>query len=856
VTCALPIRWAGTLLFQTLIWGCCPSVFGAGFVVAWGGNNDQRTIVPSDLTNVVAISGGGGHSLALKSNGTVVAWGYNGSGQTNVPVGLSNVIAVAGGSDHSVALKRDGTVVAWGWTGHDQTNIPPGLSNVVAIAAGGYETLALRQDGGLSNWGAGQANNTIPPGVSNVMAIACGTYHSVALLSNGTVLAWGPTANNGTDYGQANVPLGLTNVVAIAAGTVQTLALKSDGSVIMWGTDINGALKVPPTLTNTVAVASGSVYSLVLSQDGLPKAWGADEGGATNIPPNLSNVVAIASGQGHGLAIVSDGSPAIAVQPVGMALDSGATAMLSALAVGSPPLAFQWRLYGTNLPGAPNASVLRLPSVRLADAGPYSVLITNSKGSILSASATLTVKDSSPSITANPLSQTAWDGARVDFGVQATGSLPLRYQWLLNGNAIGNRTNASLTLTNARAQDAGCYRAVVSNSGGSITSAPACLEIVCFNILADGHPVTNAQYSFVTSTTVSLQTGYSNPNILYTLDGSDPSFAGTLYQGPFAVSRSARLRAIVYSADFSQSCQSAQVKLNHITTYSLDAMTAGGGSIVVNPSTGPYYPDTDVTLTAIPAAGWTFLQWLGSSSSTNPSITLRMTADKCMQAVFGTTLNTTVAGNGTINIYPSASVYPYGTSIRLTAVPLGSNYFVLWGNAATGNANPINLLLTSPNQTVSSLFGALPTNRFTLTVLQTGLGTTSSSLQTNLYTNGQTIAVTAMPGPDQVFLGWSGDAEGSQSPLSLSMVQSKLLVATFTRRAHLKLPGCRIQPFEDRFPLILTGEFGAHYRLETSRDLSNWIPVWTLTNSFGSTEWNDSTVSNAVRQFYRAVDTP
>ena len=64
-------------------------------MVAWGLNADGQTSVPPDLTNAVAIAGGGAHSLAIRTDGTVVAWGLDGDGQTNVPSGLTNALAIA-----------------------------------------------------------------------------------------------------------------------------------------------------------------------------------------------------------------------------------------------------------------------------------------------------------------------------------------------------------------------------------------------------------------------------------------------------------------------------------------------------------------------------------------------------------------------------------------------------------------------------------------------------------------------------------------------------------------------------------------------------------------------------------------
>ena len=79
----------------------------AGTPVSWGGNNNLGQIdVPSGLTDVVDVAAGGGHNLALKSDGTVVAWGYNSNGQTDVPSGLTDVVDVAAGDYHSLALTQ------------------------------------------------------------------------------------------------------------------------------------------------------------------------------------------------------------------------------------------------------------------------------------------------------------------------------------------------------------------------------------------------------------------------------------------------------------------------------------------------------------------------------------------------------------------------------------------------------------------------------------------------------------------------------------------------------------------------------------------------------------------------------
>jgi alpha-tubulin suppressor-like RCC1 family protein len=259
----------------------------------------------SGLSDVKAVAGGWGHSLALKNDGTLWAWGYNGSGQLgdgtttweprNTPVqvsGLSDVKAVAAGWDHNLALKNDGTLWAWGFNYYGQLGdgsnpdiYPPhsstpvrvsGLADVKAIAGGAEHSLALKNDGTVWAWGhnnlgqLGNGTNTDSrtpvqvSGLSDVKTIAAGSGHSLALKNDGTLWAWGDNylgqLGDGTNT-QSNTPVqvsGLTDVKVIAGGHAHSLALKSDGTVWAWGINQSGELgDGTNTQSNTPVQVSG-----------------------------------------------------------------------------------------------------------------------------------------------------------------------------------------------------------------------------------------------------------------------------------------------------------------------------------------------------------------------------------------------------------------------------------------------------------------------------------------------------------------------------------------------------------------------------------------------------------------------
>jgi Immunoglobulin I-set domain len=83
-----------------------------------------------------------------------------------------------------------------------------------------------------------------------------------------------------------------------------------------------------------------------------------------------------------------------------------------------------------------------------------------------------------PAVTNPPQSQLVACGSTASFSVGATGTQPLSYQWRRNGVNLAGNTIGGLVLQTVDVTFEGIYDVVVSNSFGSVTSAPAALSII------------------------------------------------------------------------------------------------------------------------------------------------------------------------------------------------------------------------------------------------------------------------------------------------------------------------------------------------------------------------------------------
>ncbi len=169
-------------------------------------------------------------------------------------------------------------------------------------------------------------------------------------------------------------------------------------------------------------------------------------------------------------------APAITNQPANLSVIVGQPATLTAAATGSPPPTYQWRKNGAAITGATTSS-FNISSATIGDSGRYTVLISNSEGSVTSNPADLVVNVAAPpAISTAPANMTIVSNDRAQLRVTATGTAPLSYQWfqgaggdatlLVSGATSATFTTPTLTTTTS-------YWVRITDANSNVTNSPA-----------------------------------------------------------------------------------------------------------------------------------------------------------------------------------------------------------------------------------------------------------------------------------------------------------------------------------------------------------------------------------------------
>ncbi len=331
-----------------------------------------------------------------------------------------------------------------------------------------------------------------------------GTVTAECLDSFGNVVA---TDSRTTAGAPDHIELDLVPDVVKPDGT--TFAVSANGSdaafVVAKVVDANGV--VVPTASNNITFSVSGPATYVGGSEqyvtaGQPAGYHAPgdpelaaEGGMTKIAlrsqfqTGAVAVTATSPGLGNGMVsynigpILSTapvaGAPSVIVPPAAQAVTAGQPALFSVTATGAQPLSFQWLMNGSPISGATGASYQLQAAALSQNNASIQVQVSNAVNTVVSQAAVLSVvAPAPPVIVTPPAPQSATVGAVAQFGVAATGSPTLTYQWFSNGTAIPGATGPSYTTPTLAAGDNGTQIGVtVTNPVGPPASASVLLSV-------------------------------------------------------------------------------------------------------------------------------------------------------------------------------------------------------------------------------------------------------------------------------------------------------------------------------------------------------------------------------------------
>lgn len=229
------------------------------------------------------------------------------------------------------------------------------------------------------------------------------------------------------------------------------------------GTNISGANSVWYTVPATAPSDDGATFRAIVSNDA---------GSATSTVATLTVAAAAPD-------------PRIVASPSDQTVAAGQRVTFPAAATGAPPLVYQWKKDGMDIPGATAASYGASVPVTADCGSTYRVAVSNGVGGVAGVAATLTVLPvaDAPVILANPERSRVLTNQSGIFAVRAWSPTPMGYQWQ-RGPFTGVMTNVPgatgptcATPPAALSDHLALYRCIVSNPAGPAVSATEMLMV-------------------------------------------------------------------------------------------------------------------------------------------------------------------------------------------------------------------------------------------------------------------------------------------------------------------------------------------------------------------------------------------
>jgi len=376
-------------------------------------------------------------------------------------------------------------------------------------------------------------------------------------------------------------------------------------------------------------------------------------------------------------------------------------------------------------------------------------------------------------------------------------------------------TTYSLTVTTAGTGSGSVAKSpdlTAYNAGSTVTlTATAAAGSVFMGWSGDATGDTNP-LSVTMDDTKTIVATFNTGTALYTLNASVPGGGGTITKTPsqtmYPSGTSVTLTAVPgtgyafhhWDGDATGTTNPVTVVVNsHKTvqatfvpaptyTISVSVTPADKGTVSRNPSKTAYNAAEQVTLTATPAAGYTFDYWSGDVIGAVSPITLTVSSDMSIVAHFKAlpthtlTVNISGGGSSTVTKSPNKTSYTAGETVTLTANPAAGYKFSYWSGDLIGVSNPKTMVMDS-NKTVYAHFVALPTYSLSLYCSGGGGSRVDRNPQKTRYYEGETVTLTAQPALGYKFSYWSGDLIGVSNPKTIVMDSDKSVYAHFVALA-------------------------------------------------------------------------
>jgi hypothetical protein len=324
-------------------------------------------------------------------------------------------------------------------------------------------------------------------------------------------------------------------------------------------------------------------------------------------------------------------------------------------------------------------------------------------------------------------------------------------------------------------------------------------------ITVNNQVATSDSVEVISVANVSMTTSFPEGQIFYNTNGAAPTFNDKRYTSPFTLSTNTALRAIAYSSSLTDSAERAPLFIHVLQKFKL-TVSSPYADVQVAPNANSFLEGTrvSVTLTKINRDDAVFAGWGGTATGTNSSLNLVMDRNHNIFPSFEARISVTNIGNGHVefdreSIRPAVDASnPENPTFIVAAVPDPGFRFVRWETAAsqpgyinfaiqtTATASPA--LADVPDtwpgagklQPVTALFAPLGTNEYSLTVHTAGDGFVQVSPPRNVFTNGESVQLTAVNHRIwMAFAGWRGDITSQSTKVTLTMDGNKTAIANF-----------------------------------------------------------------------------